>query len=94
MTIWEPSWLEPVLAEKFALFRVLTVVNSYFCHTDFALAGICATGHMLKVIVIEKDTLATILFLSKFIAYFINLFQLVLIYWEIIPSISHAIVSC
>ena len=49
-----------VLAEDFALFQVLMVTNSYFCHTDFAPAGLNAAGHMLKVIVIEKDTLQVV----------------------------------
>lgn len=57
MTIWEPSWLGPVLAEDFALFQVLMVANSYFCHTHFVPVDYLAVGHMLEVIVIEKDTL-------------------------------------
>ena len=31
--------------------------NSYLCHTDLAPAGLDTAGHMLEVIVIEKDTL-------------------------------------
>lgn len=31
-------------------------INSYICHIDFALADLNFTGHMLKVIIIEKDT--------------------------------------
>ena len=33
------------------------VANSYLCRTDFAPAGFDTAGHMLEVIVIEKDTL-------------------------------------
>ena len=68
MTFWEPSWLGPVLAENFALFQGLDITNSNFYHTGFTPTGRYAAGHMLEVIVIEKDTLSTILFLSKFIA--------------------------
>ena len=49
--------LKSVLSEYFTLFQVLMVTNSYFCHTDFAPAGHHTAGHMLEVIVIEKDTL-------------------------------------
>ena len=31
--------------------------DTNLCHTDFAPAGFDAAGHMLEVIVIEKDTL-------------------------------------
>ena len=36
------------------------ITNSYFCHTHFAPAGFDAAGHMLEVIVIEKDTLQVV----------------------------------
>ena len=60
MTLFEPSQILLVLAEDFALFQDLMVTNSYFCHTDFAPAGFDAAGHMLEVIIIEKDTLQVI----------------------------------
>ena len=60
MTTCGPSWFGSVLAEDFKLFQVLMVANSHFCHTDFAPTGHYATGHMLKVIVIEKDTLQVV----------------------------------
>ena len=63
MTFWEPSWLGPVLAEDFALFQALMIANSYPCHTDFTPIGHYVADPMLEVIVIEKDTLSTILFL-------------------------------
>ena len=44
------------LAGNYALFQFFKVINPYFCHTDFAPAGLDAAGHMLEVIVIEKDT--------------------------------------
>ena len=94
MTFWEPSWLGPVLAENFALFQGLDITNSNFYHTGFTPTGRYAAGHMLEVIVIEKDTLSTILFLSKFIAYLIDLFQLALIYRDIILSFLREIIPC
>ena len=36
------------------------IANSYLCHTDFAPAGLDTAGHMLEVIVIEKDTLQVV----------------------------------
>ena len=33
------------------------VTNPLLCHTNFAPAGLDAAGHMLEIIVIEKDTL-------------------------------------
>ena len=57
MTIRELSWLGPVLAENFALFQGLDIANSNFCHTGFTPTGRYAAGHMLEVIVIEKDTI-------------------------------------
>ena len=48
------------LAEDFALFQIPIIANTDFCHTHFAPAGLDAAGHMLKVIVIEKDTLQVV----------------------------------
>ena len=36
------------------------VTNSNLCHTHFAPAGLNAAGHMLEIIVIEKDTLQVV----------------------------------
>ena len=33
------------------------IADSHFCHTHFAPTGLHAKGHMLEVIVIEKDAL-------------------------------------
>ena len=60
MTLFEPPWIRPVLAENCALFQVLMVTDSHFCHTDFTLLSRYSAGHMLKVIVIEKDALQVI----------------------------------
>ena len=45
------------LTENITLSQFPAVTNSYLCHTDFAPACFNAAGHMLKVIVIEKDPL-------------------------------------
>ena len=50
----------PVLAEDFALFQIPIIANTDFCHTHFTPAGFDAAGHMLEVIIIEKDTLQII----------------------------------
>ena len=42
------------LSGRFHTFWVLLSTNPHFCHTHFAIAGVCAAGHMLEVIVIEK----------------------------------------
>ena len=60
MTIWEPSWLGPVLAEDFALFQVLEVANPNLCPAIFAPVGDDPASHMLEIIIIEKDTLQVI----------------------------------
>ena len=36
------------------------VADPDLCHTDFAPAGLDTAGHMLEVIVIEKDTLQVV----------------------------------
>ena len=36
------------------------ITNPDFCHTDFAPAGFHTAGHMLEVIVIEKDALQVV----------------------------------
>ena len=46
--------------EIFALFQVSVVKNPYFGHTDFTPAGLYAAGHVLKVIIVKKDTLQVI----------------------------------
>ena len=56
MTIGEPSWFGPVLAENFTLFQLFRVANPNFHHTGFTPVGHTHAGHMLEVIIIEKDT--------------------------------------
>ena len=48
------------LTENIAFLQFVIVTASDFCHTDFAPAGLDAAGHMLEVIVIEKDTLQVV----------------------------------
>jgi hypothetical protein len=42
------------------LTQFLLITNSHFCHTDFAPVGFYAEGHMLEVVIVEKDTLEVI----------------------------------
>ena len=34
--------------------------DSYLCHTHFTPVGLYAEGHVLKVVIVEKDTLEVI----------------------------------
>ena len=57
MTLLKAPWLGPVLAENFTLFQLFQVANPNLRHADFTPVGHNPTGHMLEVIIIEKDTL-------------------------------------
>ena len=48
------------LTENIAFLQFVIVTASDFCHTDFAPTGFDAAGHMLEVIVIEKDSLQVV----------------------------------
>ena len=48
------------LTENITLSQFPVVTDPNLCHTDFAPARVYAAGHMLKVIVIEKDTLQVV----------------------------------
>ena len=52
--------ITPLLAENIDFSQFSMVADPDFCHTDFAPAGLDAAGHMLKVIVIKKDTLQVV----------------------------------
>ena len=52
--------ITPLLAENIDFSQFLMIADPDFCHTDFAPAGLDAAGHMLEVIVIEKDTLQVV----------------------------------
>jgi hypothetical protein len=56
MTLFEPPWFRPVLAENFTLLQLFWVANPNFHHTGFTPVGHAPAGHMLEVIIIEKDT--------------------------------------
>ena len=60
MTDLELSWFGPVLAEDFTFFQVLKVANSYFRPAGFTPVGDDSAGHMLEVIIIEKNTLQVV----------------------------------
>ena len=55
MTILKPPWLGPVLTENFTLFQLFQVANPYLRHAGFTPVGNDSTGHMLEVIIIEKE---------------------------------------
>lgn len=50
------SWL----LENLTLLQVIMAADAYLCHTHFAPLCLDATGHMLEVVVIEKDTLKVV----------------------------------
>ena len=56
----EWSWFQLDSAENLALFQVVMAADPYLCQTHFAPPGFYAEGHMLEVVVIEKDTLEVI----------------------------------
>ena len=60
MMIWGCSWFLWDSAENTALFQVIMAADPHLCHTHFAPTGLYAEGHMLEVVVIEKDTLEVI----------------------------------
>ena len=60
MTIWGCSWFSWDSAENITLFQLIMAADPYLCQTHFAPAGLYAEGHMLKVVIVEKDTLEII----------------------------------
>ena len=48
------------LTENTALFQLIMAADPHLCQTHFAPCGLYAEGHMLEVVVIEKDTLQVI----------------------------------
>ena len=60
MKIWEYSWFWRDSAENPTLFQLIMAADAHFCHTHFAPTGLYAEGHVLKVVIVEKDTLEVI----------------------------------
>ena len=60
MMIWGCSWFWWESSENLALFQVIMAADPHLCQTHFAPPGLYAEGHMLEVVVVEKDTLEVI----------------------------------
>ena len=60
MMIWGCSWFLWDSAENLALFQLIMAADSHLCQTHFAPTGLCAEGHVLEVVIVEKDTLEVI----------------------------------
>ena len=54
------SWFLWNSAENPALFQLIMAADPYLCQTHFAPPGLYAEGHMLEVVIVEKDTLEVI----------------------------------
>ena len=60
MILWGCSWFLWDSSENITLFQLIMAADPHLCHTHFAPCGLYAEGHMLEVVVIEKDTLQVI----------------------------------
>ena len=60
MTIWGYSWFWCESEENPALFQLIMAADANLCQTHFAPFGLYAEGHVLEVVIIEKDTLEVI----------------------------------
>ena len=60
MMIWGCSWFLWDSAENITLFQLIMAADQHLSQTHFAPVGLYAEGHMLEVVVIEKDTLQVI----------------------------------
>jgi hypothetical protein len=60
MPLLKVPQLRPVSVENPTLFQIFMAADPHLCHTHFSPPGLYAEGHMLKVVVIEKDTLEVI----------------------------------
>ena len=60
MILWGCSWFLWDSAENITLFQLIMAADPHLCQTHFSPTSLYAEGHMLKVVVIEKDTLEVI----------------------------------
>ena len=60
MMIWGYSWFWWESSENLALFQLFIAADPHLCQTHFAPRSLYAEGHMLEIVVIEKDTLEVI----------------------------------
>lgn len=56
MTLSNRSWFWHIYPENSALFQILAAANSHLRHTDSTPDELRTAEHILKVILIEKDT--------------------------------------
>jgi hypothetical protein len=60
MPLLKVPQLRPVSVENPTLFQIFMAADPHLCQTRFAPVGLYAEGHMLEVVVVEKDTLEVI----------------------------------
>ena len=60
MMIWGCSWFLWDSAENTTPFQSIMAADPHLCHPHFAPAGLYAEGHVLEVVIVEKDTLEVI----------------------------------
>ena len=60
MMIWGCSWVWLDSAENTTPFQLIMAADAHLCQTHFAPVGLYAEGHVLKVVIVEKDTLEVI----------------------------------
>ena len=54
------SWFLWDSAANSTLFQLIMAADPHLCQTHFAPVGLYAEGHMLEVVIVEKDTLEVI----------------------------------
>ena len=57
MILWGCSWFLWDSEENTTPFQCIMAADPHLCHTHFAPTGLYAEGHMLEVVIVEKDTL-------------------------------------
>ena len=60
MILWGCPWFLWDSSENITLFQAIMAADSHLCQTHFAPFGLYAEGHVLEVVIIEKDTLEII----------------------------------
>ena len=60
MMILGCSWFLWDSAENLALFQLIMAADPHLCHTHFAPRSLYAEGHVLEVVIVEKDTLQVV----------------------------------
>jgi hypothetical protein len=60
MPLLKVPQLRPVSVENSTPFQCIMAADAHLCHTHFSPCGLYAEGHVLEVIIVEKDTLEVI----------------------------------